>query len=98
MRLASIQISNFKGLRSETFEPSRFSCLVGENNAGKSTVLQAIVAGLKRPPQLDAELYYDQAQPIEFRISSTSVKRIWRGLRKSTRPRSTSWLLTVGWC
>lgn len=73
MRLASIQISNFKGLRSETFEPSRFSCLVGENNAGKSTVLQAIVAGLKRPPQLDAELYYDQAQPIEFRMEYRDI-------------------------
>jgi len=73
MRLASIQISNFKGLRSETFEPSRFSCLVGENNAGKSTVLQAIVAGLKRPPQLDAELYYDQAQPIEFRMEFRDI-------------------------
>lgn len=73
MRLASIQISNFKGLRSETFEPSRFSCLVGENNAGKSTVLQAIVAGLKRPTQLDAELYYDKSQPIEFRMEFRDI-------------------------
>lgn len=73
MRLASIRISNFKGFRSETFEPCRFSCLVGENNAGKSTVLQATVAGLKRPPQLDAELYYNQAQPIELRMEYRDI-------------------------
>lgn len=43
MRLERITIANFKGLREVQFEPTRFSCLVGENNAGKSTVLQAIV-------------------------------------------------------
>jgi predicted ATP-binding protein involved in virulence len=40
MRLARVLIANFKGLREVQFEPTRFSCLVGENNAGKSTVLQ----------------------------------------------------------
>ncbi len=49
MRLERVSIDNFKGLKQATFEPTRFSCLVGENNAGKSTVLQAIVSALKRP-------------------------------------------------
>ena len=40
MRLSEIEISNFKGLNSEVFKPKSFSCLVGENNTGKSTVLQ----------------------------------------------------------
>lgn len=76
MKLARIHISNFKGLRSETFEPGRFSCLVGENNAGKSTVLQAIVAGLKRQPQLEAELFYDQSAPIEFRMEYSDISEV----------------------
>lgn len=50
MKLERISISNFKGIRAQSFEPSKFSCLVGENNAGKSTVMQAIVYALNRPP------------------------------------------------
>ena len=34
MRLERVSIANFKGLREVQFEPTRFSCLVGENNAG----------------------------------------------------------------
>ena len=43
MRLERVSIANFKGLREVQFEPTGFSCFVGESNAGKSTVLQAIV-------------------------------------------------------
>ncbi|MEZ5898514.1 MAG: AAA family ATPase [Hyphomicrobiaceae bacterium] len=74
MHLSKISIENFKGLRSASFDPTRFSCLVGENNAGKSTVLQAIVTGLKRPNQLEAELFYDQQQPVEFRMEYLDIQ------------------------
>ena len=40
MNLEKIAIENFKGLKAEIFEPGRFTCLVGENNAGKLSVLQ----------------------------------------------------------
>ena len=73
MQLAKITISNFKGLRSETFEPTRFSCLVGENNAGKSTVLQAIVAALNRPTQLQPDIFYDQGAAVEFRMTLSGI-------------------------
>lgn len=73
MRISKIDIANFKGLRSAEFKPGTFSCLVGENNAGKSTVLQALVTALNRPTQLQAALFYDQAEPILFRLELSDV-------------------------
>lgn len=73
MRLERISISNFKGLLNEFFEPTNFGCLVGENNAGKSSVLQAIVYGLNRPPQLPITLFYDPTQPVEFVLNFSGV-------------------------
>jgi hypothetical protein len=73
MKLERIDISNFKGLQFASFEPRTFACLIGENNAGKSTVLQAIVAALNRPAQLPLGLYYDTTAPVVFRMRFTGV-------------------------
>ncbi|MBI4721337.1 MAG: ATP-dependent endonuclease, partial [Chitinivibrionia bacterium] len=73
MRLEEISISNFKGLREATFEPTRFSCLIGENNAGKSTVLQAIVYALNRPPQLPRSVFYSEEDPVVFKLTFSGV-------------------------
>ncbi|CAJ0784805.1 AAA family ATPase [Ralstonia chuxiongensis] len=73
MRIERIWINNFKGLVRENFDPSRFSCLVGENNAGKSSVLQALVYALNRPTQLPAALYYDVTCPVEFKIEFSGI-------------------------
>lgn len=73
MLLEAIHISNFKGLRSVEFRPGNFGCLVGENNAGKSSVLQAIVWALGRTGQLPTGLYYDKDLPVEFRLTFTNV-------------------------
>lgn len=73
MKLERISISNFKGIRSQRFEPSKFSCLVGENNAGKSTVMQAIVYALNKPAQLPPSLFYDQAEPVTFELRFSGV-------------------------
>ncbi|NVM93288.1 hypothetical protein FHT32_006985 [Variovorax sp. SG517] len=73
MKLEKIAISNFKSLRYQVFEPTRFGCLVGENNAGKSSVLQAVVTALNRPPQLPLSNFYDPAEPVEFVVEFTDV-------------------------
>jgi len=73
MRLRKIEIINFKGLKSATFESTKFSCLVGENNAGKSTVLQAIAYGLNRPAQLAQALFHDPNEAVEFRLYFSDV-------------------------
>lgn len=73
MQLNRIQIQNFKGLQSVDFEPSNFGCLVGENNAGKSSVLQAIVHALSRQGQLPETLFYDPALPVVFTLAFSGV-------------------------
>ncbi|WP_144095648.1 ATP-dependent nuclease [Croceicoccus sediminis] len=73
MILDSIKIKNFKGLKDCEFIPSQFGCLVGENNSGKSSVLQAIATGLNRSGQLAEALYYDPAIPVEFTLKFSGV-------------------------
>ncbi|MBL4705864.1 MAG: AAA family ATPase, partial [Flavobacteriales bacterium] len=55
------------------FEPKTFSCLVGENNSGKSTVLQALVYALKRPKNIPASMYYDEECPVEFILKFENI-------------------------
>lgn len=73
MQLAEVTISNFKGLLDARFQPSSFACLVGENNAGKSSVLQAIAYALNRPPQLPSNLFYNAENPVEFVLQFIEV-------------------------
>ncbi|MBK8126950.1 MAG: ATP-dependent endonuclease [Elusimicrobia bacterium] len=42
MKMTHLKIENYKGLREVDIPLSRFACLIGENNAGKSSVLQAL--------------------------------------------------------
>ncbi len=42
MKITHLLISNYKGLREINIPLSQFACLIGENNTGKSSVLQAI--------------------------------------------------------
>lgn len=73
MRLERVSITNFKGLREAQFEPMWFSYLVGENNAGKSTVLQSIVTALNRPTQLPRSLFYDETLPVVLTLRFVEV-------------------------
>lgn len=43
MKMTEVKIQNFRGLKEVTVPLSSFGCLIGENNAGKSSVLQAIL-------------------------------------------------------
>lgn len=73
MRLKKVIIKNFKGLKEASFNPTQFGCLVGENNSGKSTVLQAIVIGLNRPSQLSTDLFYDPVVAVEIGLQFDGV-------------------------
>ncbi|MCA8891102.1 MAG: ATP-dependent endonuclease [Hyphomonas sp.] len=92
MQITSIKIKNFKGLREAEYRPSRFGCIVGENNAGKSSILQALVYALNRPSNLDEGLFYDPARPVVFRlevdgISGDHLARLEEGHRNRIAPR-----------
>ena len=42
MRIAKIEIKNFRSVQSTTFEPAAFNVMVGRNNHGKTNVFKAI--------------------------------------------------------
>lgn len=42
MRISKLHVCNYRGLRDVTIPLSPFVCITGENNSGKSTVLQAL--------------------------------------------------------
>lgn len=73
MKLSNIYIRNLKGIREGAFNPTTFACLVGENNAGKSTVLQAVTYALNRPTQLPDQLYYDPQLPILIELGFSGI-------------------------
>lgn len=91
MRLERITISNFKGLRQAEYIPKSFTCLVGENNAGKSSVLQTVVYALNRPNELPRNVFYDEGQPITLQclfdgIDEADLSRLVEEHREKIKP------------
>lgn len=72
MRLAQLSITNYKALRDVTIPLSRFGCLIGENNSGKSSFLQALslfFSGSK----LAASHFFDDSKPIRIAVTFEGV-------------------------
>lgn len=79
MRIAKVKIENFRGIKKADLLLQSHSVLVGDNNTGKSTVLEAIdlVLGperLSRSPVVDEHDFYAgqyisaESQPIEIKV------------------------------
>ncbi len=60
MRLRKFEIRNFKGLQNCSFEWEDIAVLIGENNVGKSTVLQALQWFLGGSQIKDEVLFWDK--------------------------------------
>ncbi len=72
MRLTSLSIANYRALRDVTIPLSRFGCLIGENNSGKSSFLQALslfFSGTK----LAASYFFDQSKPIRIAVTFEDI-------------------------
>ena len=82
MFLHKIQIRNFRGIRDLTLILDDFCVLIGENNSGKSSVLDALKLCLTRPLTGKGTIFeeYDyhledasadpsKAQPIEITLT-----------------------------
>lgn len=72
MKLTNISVTNYRALRDVTIPLSRFGCLIGENNAGKSSVLQAIslfFSGTK----LSASHFFDESKPIRIAVTFEEI-------------------------
>ena len=74
-----MQIQNFRGVKSGELFPPKYAVLVGDNNCGKSTVLEAIdlclgPERLARRPVVDEHDFYAgkyidaEKKPVEIKI------------------------------
>lgn len=62
-RVSCIHIENFRACRNVTLPLDSYTPLVGQNNAGKSTILEAIRWVLK-PSNLKSSDFYDEDKPV----------------------------------
>lgn len=83
MKLSSILIENFRAHTRTELPLSNFGCLIGENNAGKSTVLHALHFAVKGTPpsKLVPSDFHDQSRPVRVQvvfdnIDATDLARI----------------------
>lgn len=72
MEISSIQISNFKAIHKLSTPLSRFCCIIGENNSGKSSLLQTILLLIKGT-KLSSQDYYDPSSEI---VITAEIKNI----------------------
>lgn len=63
MRLKHVAVQNYKGLRNTECPISDFVCAIGENNAGKSSLLQALLLFINGTKLSKAE-FHDPNQDI----------------------------------
>lgn len=63
MKLQHITIENYKGLANASSKLDEFSCVIGENNAGKSTLLQSVLL-LINGTKLSSHEYFDPKREI----------------------------------
>ncbi len=63
MKLTNVSVTNYKGLSEAKCKLSDFVCVVGENNAGKSSLLQAILLFINGS-KLTKDAFYDPEKEI----------------------------------
>lgn len=73
MKLANIYIKNYKALKDVSIPLSQFVCLTGENNAGKSSILQAISLFMS-PSKLESHHFHDPSKEITITITFGGIE------------------------
>ncbi len=72
MPLKSLKVSNYRALKDIEMPLSAFVCLTGENNAGKSSVLQALSLFISGTA-LATTNYFDPSQPILISVKLAEI-------------------------
>lgn len=72
MQLKNLKISNYRALREVEMPLSGFVCVTGENNAGKSSVLQALSLFLSGT-SLAPSNYFDPTRPIVVGVQLADI-------------------------
>jgi energy-coupling factor transporter ATP-binding protein EcfA2 len=74
VRITNLRVQNYRGLRDLSIPLSRFACFIGENNAGKSTFLQAIslfFSGSSLAPLN----FYDVSKDIRIAVTLADITK-----------------------
>ena len=72
MRICKFEIQNFKSIQNASFEWEDIVVLIGENNAGKSTVLQALQCFLGGSQLKDPEFFCDKLTDLDHAVELTA--------------------------
>jgi putative ATP-dependent endonuclease of the OLD family len=80
VKLANLTISNYRALKDVSIPLSHFVCLIGENNTGKSSILQVLTLFFSGTA-LSKTNFYDPSKPIDIEmtfqdIQSTDLDRL----------------------
>ncbi|MYR40988.1 AAA family ATPase [Streptomyces sp. SID5910] len=75
MRLEHIRINNFRGLGQVDMPFSQFGCLIGENNAGKSSVFQALNLFLRSGSTTETD-FLSLAQPVRIQLTFGGIRDV----------------------
>ena len=74
MRIASVKVENFRAHSLTEIPLKQLGCLIGENNAGKSTLLHAIQFGLE-DRKVGAGDFKDEAEPITVTLCLEGISK-----------------------
>lgn len=72
MKLSHLQVSNYRGLRDISIPLSSFVCITGENNSGKSSVLQSLSLFLSGST-LKSSDYFEPANEVIIAVTLSDV-------------------------
>jgi len=72
MKLTKLAVENYRALRDVEIPLSRFGCLIGENNSGKSTFLQALSLFFSGSP-VASHNFFDETKPIRIVVKCEEV-------------------------
>jgi predicted ATP-dependent endonuclease of OLD family len=72
MKINYVFIDNYRGIKSGSFKLTQMGCIIGENNAGKSSVLLAVKLFFSSQ-KLSSGEFYDPNQNINIELHFDSI-------------------------
>ncbi|MFJ6510236.1 ATP-dependent nuclease [Streptomyces sp. NPDC091406] len=73
MLISNVNVQNYRGLRDLSVPVSSFGCIIGENNAGKSSILQALDIFFSGPTLKDSD-FYDTQKSLRIEVTLDEIK------------------------
>src|SRR6476620_1741631 len=72
MKITRLVVENYRCLESVGLPVAEFTCLIGQNNSGKSSIMQALSL-FKSGTKLQATDFFDQERPIRIAVNLSDI-------------------------